>query len=119
MRAADYRKIHHSVKNEGASVGVNGNVACILNGQGESVPVSSFVRIVDTVGVEFVSQFNLLRSIALTVSPKSGISSSQAMTSIQSAAAACERIFDFLDEEETSNDEDEDDDDDDMMDDEE
>lgn len=58
----------------------------VLNGQGESVPVSSFVRIVDTVGVEFVSQFNLLRSIALTVSPKSGISSSQAMKSISDEA---------------------------------
>lgn len=58
----------------------------VLNGQGESVPVSSFVRVVDTVGVEFVSQFNLLRSIALTVSPKSNVSSSQVMKSISDEA---------------------------------
>lgn len=58
----------------------------VLNSQGESVPVSSFVRVVDTVGVEFVSQFNLLRSIALTVSPKSNVSSSQVMKSISDEA---------------------------------
>lgn len=41
----------------------------VASSSGESVPVSSFVEVVDTVGVEYVSQFNLYRSISLTVTP--------------------------------------------------
>ena len=33
------------------------------DGQGNSIPVSSFTTVRDTTGVEFVSQFNLYRSI--------------------------------------------------------
>ena len=58
----------------------------VLNGSGESVPVSSFVRIVDTVGVEFVSQFNLYRSIALSIDPRSGYSSAEVMDAVEEQA---------------------------------
>ncbi len=58
----------------------------VQNGAGESVPVSAFVRVVDTVGVEYVSQFNLYRSIALTVNPADGKSSAQVMDAIEKQA---------------------------------
>ncbi|MBQ5372441.1 MAG: efflux RND transporter permease subunit, partial [Rikenellaceae bacterium] len=58
----------------------------VQNGAGESVPVAAFVRVVDTVGVEYVSQFNLYRSIALTVNPADGKSSAQVMDAIESQA---------------------------------
>ncbi len=53
---------------------------------GESVPLSSFVSVRDTVGVEFVDQFNLLRSIGVTVSPAKGASTSQVMDLISGEA---------------------------------
>lgn len=59
----------------------------VQNGAGESVPVAAFVRVVDTVGVEYVSQFNLYRSIALTVNPADGKSSAQVMDAIEKQAA--------------------------------
>lgn len=58
----------------------------VQNGAGESVPVAAFVRVVDTVGVEYVSQFNLYRSIALTVNPADGKSSAQVMDAIEDQA---------------------------------
>ena len=58
----------------------------VQNGAGESVPVAAFVRVVDTVGVEYVSQFNLYRSIALTVNPADGKSSAQVMDAIENQA---------------------------------
>lgn len=59
----------------------------VSNGAGESVPVSAFVRVVDTVGVEYVSQFNLYRSIALTVNPAAGASSATVMKLIEQQAS--------------------------------
>lgn len=59
----------------------------VQNGAGESVPVSAFVRVVDTVGVEYVSQFNLYRSIALTATPAEGRSSAEVMDRISREAA--------------------------------
>lgn len=59
----------------------------VQNGAGESVPVSAFVRVVDTVGVEYVSQFNLYRSIALTANPAVGKSSAQVMDAIEKQAS--------------------------------
>ena len=41
----------------------------VASSSGESVPVASLVEVADTVGVEYVSQFNLYRSIGLTVTP--------------------------------------------------
>ena len=58
----------------------------VQNGAGESVPVAAFVRVVDTVGVEYVSQFNLYRSIAITVNPADGKSSAQVMDAIENQA---------------------------------
>lgn len=54
---------------------------------GTSVPLSSFVKVRDTVGVGFVSQFNLLNSISLTADPSQGTSTAQAMKAVSEAAA--------------------------------
>ena len=53
----------------------------VASSSGESVPVSSFVEVVDTVGVEYVSQFNLYRSISLTVTPAARASYQEANAS--------------------------------------
>ncbi len=58
----------------------------IENGEGENLPLSSFVTVTDTVGVEFVSQFNLERSIELTATPAAGTSSAELMTLISRTA---------------------------------
>uniref|UniRef100_UPI003FD8C65C efflux RND transporter permease subunit n=1 Tax=Alistipes putredinis TaxID=28117 RepID=UPI003FD8C65C len=57
------------------------------DGQGNSIPVSSFATVRDTTGVEFVSQFNLYRSIELTVNPAVKVSTGQAMDAIEAVAA--------------------------------
>lgn len=57
------------------------------DGQGNSIPVSSFTTVRDTTGVEFVSQFNLYRSIELTVNPAAKVSTGQAMDAIEAVAA--------------------------------
>lgn len=49
---------------------------------GESVPLSTFVSVKDTIGVETIKQFNLYTSIPLTVTPAKGVSSGQAMEEI-------------------------------------
>ncbi len=58
----------------------------IATDDGTSVPLSSFVSVKDTVGVEFVSQFNLFRSIGLNVTPAKKASSSQVMKIITETA---------------------------------
>lgn len=60
----------------------------VADAQGNSIPVSSFVTVRDTTGVEYVSQFNLYRSIELTVTPAPKVSTGQAMDVIESVAAA-------------------------------
>ena len=50
------------------------------------MPVSSFVEVVDTVGVEYVSQFNLYRSISLTVTPAARASTTTVMQQITRTA---------------------------------
>ncbi|MCE6984667.1 hypothetical protein EI534_46415, partial [Pseudomonas frederiksbergensis] len=57
------------------------------DGQGNSIPVSSFTTVRDTTGVEFVSQLNLCRSIELTVNPAAKVSTGQAMDAIEAVAA--------------------------------
>ncbi len=54
---------------------------------GESVPVTTFVEVQDTVGAEYISQFNLYRSISLTVTPAAGASSTTVMNAIERTAA--------------------------------
>lgn len=58
----------------------------IATDDGNSVPLSSFISVKDTVGVEFVSQFNLFRSIGLNVTPAKKASSSQVMKIITETA---------------------------------
>lgn len=50
------------------------------------MPVAALVEVVDTVGVEYVSQFNLYRSISLTISPAADASTSTAMKAVEAAA---------------------------------
>ena len=59
----------------------------IENASGQSVPIAAFVAVRDTVGVEYVSQFNLYRSIALTVTPAAKASTTTVMRDITSTAA--------------------------------
>ncbi|MBR2352087.1 MAG: efflux RND transporter permease subunit [Alistipes sp.] len=59
----------------------------ILDSSGASLPLSTFVTMRDTTGVAFVSQFDLYRSMGVTVTPKSGTSTSQAMAVIEKSAS--------------------------------
>ena len=58
----------------------------VKNGRGEMVPLSAFVSVKDTVGVEYITQFNLNQSIALTATPSAGTSSGEAMEQIEAVA---------------------------------
>ncbi|MFR9650957.1 MAG: efflux RND transporter permease subunit [Rikenellaceae bacterium] len=53
------------------------------NSSSESIPLTAFATVRDTVGVSYVSQFNLYRSIGLTVTPASKVSSSQVMNYVE------------------------------------
>lgn len=55
----------------------------IANGRGESIPISSFVSLRDTVGVEYLAQFNLYDAIAVNATAARGVSSDQAMRDIK------------------------------------
>ena len=59
----------------------------VTSASGESVPVASFIDVVDTVGVEYVSQFNLYRSISLTVTPAARASTTTVMHEITATAS--------------------------------
>ncbi|MBO5860433.1 MAG: efflux RND transporter permease subunit, partial [Alistipes sp.] len=58
----------------------------VKNGKGEDVPLSAFVDVKDTVGVEYVTQFNLYESIELTVTPAEKASTGDVMKIITSVA---------------------------------
>ncbi len=58
----------------------------ISNREGKKIPISSFVSIRETTGVEYVSQFNLYRSISLTVTPTPKASTSSVMSAITDIA---------------------------------
>lgn len=58
----------------------------VTSSSGESVPVSSLIEVIDTVGVEYVSQFNLYRSIGLTVTPAARASTTTVMDEITRTA---------------------------------
>ena len=60
----------------------------VTSASGESVPVASLVEVADTVGVEYVSQFNLYRSVSLTVTPAVRASTTTVMQEITATAAA-------------------------------
>ncbi|MFI3294587.1 MAG: efflux RND transporter permease subunit [Rikenellaceae bacterium] len=58
----------------------------INNSQGEPIPISSFIEIKDTTTVEYISQYNLYRSIGLTVDPAANASTTQVMNAIEQIA---------------------------------
>lgn len=59
----------------------------VTNGDGESVPLSAFVTIHDTVGVSYITTFNLYTAISVTVVPAKGHSSTQVMDLIEEKAS--------------------------------
>ena len=59
----------------------------VNNSRGESVPVSGFVSLNDTVGVEHLTQFNLYDAISVNATPKSGVSSGSAMSALEKLAS--------------------------------
>lgn len=59
----------------------------VENNQGESVPLSAFVSVKDTVGVEYITLFNLNESISVTVTPSAKASTGDVMKDIESIAA--------------------------------
>ena len=58
----------------------------VQNGKGESVPLAAFVDVKDTVGVEYITQFNLYESISLTVTPSEKASTGDVMKTITTIA---------------------------------
>ncbi len=59
----------------------------VANGQGVEIPLTTFARIEHTTGVEYVTGFNLYRSIGLTVIPSARASSTQVMQLVQTILA--------------------------------
>ena len=60
----------------------------VTSASGKSIPVASLVEVADTVGVEYVSQFNLYRSVSLTITPAARASTTTVMQEITATAAA-------------------------------
>ena len=58
----------------------------VTNASGESVPISALVNVRDTVGVEYITQFNLYQSISLTATPSAKASTGDAMKAITTVA---------------------------------
>ena len=58
----------------------------VENSNGESVPLSAFVSVRDTIGVEYITFFNLNESISLTVTPSVKASTGDVMKNISTIA---------------------------------
>lgn len=58
----------------------------VTTSDGQSIPLSTLVSVEDNFGVAFERQFNLYRAAEVTVTPKSGVSTGQAMEIISSTA---------------------------------
>lgn len=58
----------------------------LTNDDGMSVPLSSFVSVRDTVGVQYITQFNLRNAIGIDVAPSKGNSSGEVMAEIERIA---------------------------------
>lgn len=58
----------------------------VMNNQGESVPLSAFVTVKDTVGAQFTNRYNLYRSAGVTGLPAAGYSETQAMDALVEVA---------------------------------
>jgi HAE1 family hydrophobic/amphiphilic exporter-1 len=59
----------------------------VRNGKGEMVPLSSFVRIRNTVGPEYTVRFNLYRAVEIMGAQAAGYSSGQALAALEEVAA--------------------------------
>jgi len=59
----------------------------VSSATGESVPLSTLVEVRDTVGTAYVSQFNLYRSITLTITPIAAASSATVMGRVMALGA--------------------------------
>ncbi len=59
----------------------------VKNGRGESIPITSFVSLKDTVGVEYITQFNLYDAISVNATTSAGTSSDQAMKALEGLAS--------------------------------
>jgi hydrophobic/amphiphilic exporter-1 (mainly G- bacteria), HAE1 family len=59
----------------------------VRNGQGEMVPLSSFVKIRSTSGPEYTVRFNLYRSVEIQGAQAPGYSSGQALAALEDVAA--------------------------------
>ncbi len=55
----------------------------VASSTGEQIPLSRVVDVVETTGVEYVTQFNLYRSIGVTLTPNAKVSSAQAMALVE------------------------------------
>lgn len=60
----------------------------VKNSKGESVPLAAFVTVKDTIGVDYITQFNLYESISLTVTPAENTSTGDAMKQISRIATS-------------------------------
>ena len=58
----------------------------IAGSSGSEIPLSEFITVSDTVGPNFITQFNLYRSISLNITPAAGISTRDAMNEISREA---------------------------------
>ncbi|MBQ7855609.1 MAG: efflux RND transporter permease subunit [Alistipes sp.] len=58
----------------------------VNSADGTSIPLSTFVSVRDTVGVGFVSQFNMYRSVDITVTPQQKVSSGSVISLIEQKA---------------------------------
>ncbi len=63
------------------------NLFYIKNKNGESVPLSAFVKVREIVGPDFTNRFNLYRAVELTGQPAKGYSSAQALNALEEVAA--------------------------------
>jgi HAE1 family hydrophobic/amphiphilic exporter-1 len=59
----------------------------VRNGQGDMVPLSSFVKVKTTTGPEYTVRFNLYRSVEVQGVPAPGYSSGQALDALEAVAA--------------------------------
>lgn len=58
----------------------------VKNSDGESVPLSAFIEVKDTIGVEYITLFNLNESLSVTVTPSTKASTGDVMADIESIA---------------------------------
>lgn len=59
----------------------------ITSSDGRSIPIAPFVSLRDTVGVEYITQFNLYDAIEISATPAAGISSDTAMKALKALAS--------------------------------